>query len=194
MKKQVSIISTLFIIITFLCNSIFAIPANSTQIYSKKQSNGKIISYTLNGDEFISWATSLDGYTLLENSNGDIVYAIINQEGRMVKSNVLACDYQYRTIEDNIFLSSIKKGLFYNSSQIERFEQNRAQRYSSNSRNNTPTTGTPNFLVILVGFSDIPFNSANATTMQNQISQANYSVNGATGSVKDYFFDNSINI
>ncbi len=189
------LVKSLFSIILFLTafNYItIGAPADNTQILSKKQSNGKIISYTLNGDEFISWATSLDGYTLLENSNGDIVYAIINQEGRMVKSNVLACDYQYRTIEDNIFLSSIKKGLFYNSSQIERFEQNRAQRYSSNSRNNTPTTGTPNFLVILVGFSDIPFNSANATTMQNQISQANYTTNGATGSVKDYFYDNSM--
>lgn len=192
--KTANIFFSLLIIITFGCNSLFAIPADNTQILSKKQSNGKIISYTLNGDEFISWATSLDGYTLLGNGNGDIVYAVINETGQMVKSNVLACDYQYRTIEDNIFLSSIKKGLFYNSSQIERFEQNRTQRYSSNSRNNTPTTGTPNFLVILVGFSDIPFNSANATTMQNQISQANYTVNGATGSVKDYFFDNSMGI
>ena len=191
------LVKSLFSIILFLTafNYItIGAPADNTQILSKKQSNGKIISYTLNGDEFISWATSLDGYTLLGNGNGDIVYAVINETGQMVKSNVLACDYQYRTIEDNIFLSSIKKGLFYNSSQIERFEQNRTQRYSSNSRNNTPTTGTPNFLVILVGFSDIPFNSANATTMQNQISQANYTVNGATGSVKDYFFDNSMGI
>ena len=169
-------------------------PADNTQIFSKKQSNGKIISYTINGDEFISWATSLDGYTLLGNSNGDIVYAVINETGQMVKSNVLACDYQYRTIEDNIFLSTIKKGLFYNSSQIERFEQNRAQLYSDNSQNNTPTTGTPNFLVILVSFTDIPFNSANATTMQNQISQSNYTTSGATGSVKDYFFDNSMGL
>ena len=28
-------------------------PADNTQIFSKKQSNGKIISYTINGDEFI---------------------------------------------------------------------------------------------------------------------------------------------
>src|SRR5574344_3096704 len=98
------LVKSLFSIILFLTafNYItIGAPADNTQILSKKQSNGKIISYTLNGDEFISWATSLDGYTLLENSNGEIVYAIINQEGRMVKSNVLACDYQYRTIEDN---------------------------------------------------------------------------------------------
>ncbi|MBP1644510.1 MAG: family metalloprotease domain protein [Bacteroidetes bacterium] len=190
--KTINNLFSLIIIIAFACNSVFAIPADNTHIFSKKQSNGKIISYTLNGDEFISWATSLDGYTLLEKNNGDIVYAVVNEEGKLIKSDVLACDNQYRTIEDNIFLSTIKKGLFYNSTQIEQCKQNRVQRYSDNSRNYTPTTGTPNFLVILVSFADIPFNSANVTTMQNQISQANYTVNGATGSVKDYFFDNSM--
>ena len=167
-------------------------PADKTQIFSKKQSNGKIISYTLNGDEFITWATSIDGYTLLGDKNGEFVYAIIDEKGELSKSNILASDNQYRTIEDRLFLSSIKPGLFFNSSQLERFINNRAQRYSDNDINFTTTTGTPNFLVILVSFSDIAFNSANATTMQNQISQANYTTNGATGSVKDYFYDNSM--
>jgi len=167
-------------------------PADKTQIFSKKQSNGKIISYTLNGDEFITWATSIDGYTLLGDKNGEFVYAIIDEKGELSKSNILASDNQYRTIEDRLFLSSIKPGLFFNSSQLDRFINNRAQRYSDNDINFTTTTGTPNFLVILVSFSDIAFNSANATTMQNQISQANYTSNGATGSVKDYFYDNSM--
>lgn len=194
MIKTINNLLSFLIIIAFACNSVFAVPADNTQIFSKKQSNGKIISYTLNGDEFISWATSLDGYTLLEKNNGDIVYAVLNQEGKLIKSDVLACDSQYRTIEDNMFLSTIKKGLFFNSSQIERFKQNRAQRYSTNSINNAPTTGTPNFLVILVSFADVPFNSANATAMHNQISQTNYTANGATGSVKDYFLDNSMGV
>ena len=193
MKTIINLFS-LLIIIAFAYNSVFAIPADNTHVFSKKQSNGKVISYTLNGDEFISWATSLDGYTLLEKNNGDIVYAVLNEEGELIKSDVLACDSQYRTIEENIFLCTIKKGLFYNSSQIECFRQNRAQRYSSNTPNNIPTTGTPNFLVILVSFSDIPFNSTNATTMQNQISQSNYTASGAIGSVKDYFFDNSMGV
>ncbi|MFA5542048.1 MAG: M6 family metalloprotease domain-containing protein [Bacteroidales bacterium] len=189
--KAINYFISLFLI-TFLCNYVFAVPADKTQIYSKKQSNGKIISYTLNGDEFISWATSLDGYTLLEKNNGDIVYAVLNEEGKLIKSDVLACDNRYRTIEDNIFLSTIKKGLFFNSLQIERFKQNRVQRYSNNSPNNIPTTGNPNFLVILVSFADMPFNTANVSTMQNQISQTNYTAIGAVGSVKDYFFDNSM--
>lgn len=179
-------------IITFVSNSVFAIPADNTLIHSKKQSNGKIISYTLNGDEFIYWAKSLDGYTLLEKNNGDIVYAINDKDGKLIKSNVLACDYQYRTIEDNIFLNSIQKELFYHSSQIEIFKQNRFQRYSNYPIHYTPVTGTPNFLVILVSFADIAFDSTNATTMQNQISQSNYTANGVTGSVRDYFYDNSM--
>ena len=58
-------------------------PADKTQIFSKKQSNGKIISYTLNGDEFITWATSIDGYTLLGDKNGEFVYAIIDEKGEL---------------------------------------------------------------------------------------------------------------
>ena len=60
MKTIINLFS-LLIIIAFAYNSVFAIPADNTHVFSKKQSNGKVISYTLNGDEFISWATSLDG-------------------------------------------------------------------------------------------------------------------------------------
>ena len=192
MKKQVSIISTLFFILTFLCNSIFAIPANKNQIYSKKQSNGKIISYTLNGDEFISWAKSLDGYTLLNNDNGELVYAIINIEGELVTSNVLASNSEERTIEDNIFLSSIKPGLFFNSNQLEKIKERRNKRNSNKTIERIPTTGTPNFLVILVNYTDIVFDTLNARIMRDQINVSNYTSNNRTGSVKDYFYDNSM--
>ncbi|HHW79958.1 MAG TPA: M6 family metalloprotease domain-containing protein [Acholeplasmataceae bacterium] len=46
--------------------------------------------------------------------------------------------------------------------------------------------------MILISFSDIPFNAANATQMSDQISQSNYTAEGATGSVKDYYYDNSM--
>ncbi|MBP1644490.1 MAG: family metalloprotease domain protein [Bacteroidetes bacterium] len=167
-------------------------PADNSQIFSKKQTNGKIISYTLNGDEFISWATSLDGYTLLINNNGELVYAIKNKEGELVPSNVLATNYEERTIEDNIFLSSIKPGLFYSKTQLERVKQRRNERIRNKSTERIPTTGTPNFLVILVNFTDIAFDTSNVTIMKDQINISNYTTNNRTGSVKDYFFDNSM--
>ncbi|MFA7081873.1 MAG: M6 family metalloprotease domain-containing protein, partial [Bacteroidales bacterium] len=190
--KAFNIFLRVFFLLTLFHFGAFAAPADKTQTFSKKQANGKTITYTLNGDEFISWLTSTDGYTLFENQRQEIVYAIKDEDGKLKKSDILASDSEYRSGEELLFLSSISKGLFYNSSQLEVFEKIRAERYSSTQPNYIPTTGTPNFLVILVSFSDVSFNASNATKMSNQISQTNYTTDGATGSVKDYFFDNSM--
>ncbi|MBP6429109.1 MAG: M6 family metalloprotease domain-containing protein, partial [Bacteroidales bacterium] len=192
--KAFTIFIRVFFLLTLFHFGAFAAPADKTQTFSKKQANGKIITYTLNGDEFISWLTSTDGYTLFENQEQEIVYAIKDEDGKLKKSNVLACNSEYRSAQEILFLSTIEKGLFYNSSQLEVFRKNRAERYSSTQPNYIPTTGTPNFLVILVSFSDVSFNALNATKMSNQISQTNYTINGATGSVKDYYFDNSMGV
>ncbi|MBP1644491.1 MAG: family metalloprotease domain protein [Bacteroidetes bacterium] len=183
---------SLLIIITFVCNSLFAIPADNTKVFSKKQSNGKIISYSLNGDEFISWATSLDGYTLLNNNKGDLVYAIKNKEGELVPSDVLATNNEERTIEDKTFLSSIERRLFYSENQLERVKQKRNERIRNKTAERVPTTGTPNFLVILINYTDIAFDTSNVSIMKDQIKVSNYTANNRTGSVKDYFFDNSM--
>ncbi|MDD2191870.1 MAG: M6 family metalloprotease domain-containing protein [Bacteroidales bacterium] len=180
------------LLLTLFHSGLFAAPADKTRTFSKTQKNGKTITYTLNGDEFISWLTSLDGYTLLENQKQEIVYAIKDRDEGLIKSSVLATDPEYRSAEEILFLSSIKKGLFYSPSQLEVSRKNRETRYSENQPNYIPTTGTPNFLVILINYSDIPFNADNATKMSNQISQSNYTTDGATGSVKDYYFDNSM--
>jgi M6 family metalloprotease-like protein len=190
MKSRIIILSILLI---GLAVSSYAIPADK-RLLTKKQSNGKSISFTLNGDEFIAWANSIDGYTLIGNTNGELVYAMLNEKGDLVASSYLATNPQERTQEDKLFLNTIKPNLFYSNSQLSVFKQNRQERAESLSIERAPTTGTPNFLVILVSFSDIAFNQNNATTMQNQISQTNYTANGATGSVKDYFFDNSMGL
>ncbi len=174
--------------------SLFAIPADN-HLITKKQSNGKSISFTQKGDEFLSWAESIDGFTLMGNKNGELVYAIINEEGNLVPSEVLATNPEERTIEDKLFLNEIKTNLSFSKSQIAKVNLKREERSKAlTSIERAPTTGTPNFLVILVNFSDITFGSSNATTTQNQITQTNYTSNGATGSVKDYFFDNSMGV
>ena len=191
--KLLGIFLRTFLLLTIFHLGLFAAPADKTQTFSKQQSNGRTISYTLNGDEFIGWLNSIDGYTMFETSKGDIVYASKDEGGKLIKSNVLASDPQFRNADEILFLSSIQKGLFYNSSQLDDFKKKREERYSDNSAPYRTTTNNPNFLVILVNFSNMAFGSvSNATNMSNQITQANYTTNGATGSVKDYYFDNSM--
>lgn len=190
MKANKIILSVLLIVFTI---SSYAVPADK-RLITKKQSNGKSISFTLGGDEFISWATSIDGYTLIGNNSGELVYAMLNEKGDLIASSFLAANPNERTQEDKLFLNSLKPNLFYSKSQLSIFKEKRVEREESLSIERIPTTGTPNFLVILVNFSDIAFSQSNVTSMQNQITQTNYTANGATGSVRDYFFDNSMGL
>lgn len=58
--------------------------------------------------------------------------------------------------------------------------------------NNYPTTGKQEVLVILAEFSDLKFRTGNPRlSFDNMLNQAGYSENGATGSARDYFIDNS---
>ena len=171
--------------------NIFAIPANN-RIVTKKQSNGKHISFIQRGDEFLSWAESLDGYTLMGNKNGDYVYAIINKEGNLAPSEVLATNQEERTIGDKLFLNEINSNLSFSANQIAKAKLKAVRSNALPSIERTPTTGTPNFLVILVNFSDIAFDTSNVRIIRDQITVSNYTANGRTGSVKDYYYDNSM--
>ncbi|MFA7082447.1 MAG: M6 family metalloprotease domain-containing protein, partial [Bacteroidales bacterium] len=190
--KLINTFLRVFFLITLFHFGLFAAPANKTQTHTKTQPNGKTISYISNGDEFMSWLSSIDGYTMFENAKGEIVYATKDENAKLVKSNILASDPQQRSADEILFLSSIEKGIFYNTSQLDVFNKLREERYANTQENYIPTIGTPNFLVILVNFTDVTFNTANATKMSNQIKQTNYTTDGATGSVKDYFYDNSM--
>ena len=83
-------------------------------------------------------------------------------------------------------MATLPVNLFYSQNQIE------AMKAASPTAMITegakyPTHGTVKLLVILVGFSDLPFTYTNQDFV-NLVSQDNY--NG-TGSVKDYYRDNS---
>ncbi len=171
--------------------SIYAIPANNKPI-TIKQSDGRLLTYVLYGDEFLHWGKTLDGYTILRNREKQFTYALFNKENDLVASNVLATNANGRNGEDILFLNNIRPNLQFSLRQREKAVIERNEHYANLSIERISTTGTPNFLVILVNFTDTTFNTNNILPTINQISQANYTSNGATGSVKDYFYDNSM--
>lgn len=98
--------------------SIFAVPADKTPI-TIKQPNGKTLTFILQGDERINWAITLDEYSLLTDKNGNWVYAILDKNGDMIPSDVLACNKEERSKEELEFLENIKPNLFYSQKQID---------------------------------------------------------------------------
>ncbi len=120
MKKHIFILLTLFC----FCNTLFAVPAER-KLITITQSNGKELSYWLKGDEFIRWAETTDGYSLLRNSEGVWCYATLNKKGEMIASDIIACNPEERNVEEVIFLEKTDKNLFFSEEQLQFIRERR---------------------------------------------------------------------
>ena len=126
------------------------------------QPDGSVIMIRVHGDEFCHWVTDASGQVLEMGADG------------------------YYRPASSASLSSRRA-----AAQIRRAEAN-ARRRSSPAKAGI-ASGTKHFLVILVQFSDVKF--ADESTAQqdftNLLNQQGYSVNGGTGSARDFYYDNS---
>jgi M6 family metalloprotease-like protein len=184
MKKNFDFVKYFFafLIFFFVSSQLMAIPADTT-MKSKRQSDNRLLDFYLIGDEFVNFARSIDNYTLLLNENGDYCYAYLNENGDLVASSYLASNPNQRTKTEIDFLSSINKRLTFSDNQIT----NRKSAFQK-IETNYPTTGNNNLLIILVSFADRAF-TYTREDFDSLASQPGYSRNGATGSVKDYYYD-----
>ncbi len=155
------------------------------------QPDGTTITIMLKGDEHTKWAVTSDGYTLLSNSKGYFEYATNNRQGDLVPSGVVAKNIENRTVVDKLFLSKISKGISYSKEQLQ-ILRSISNIKRSEAKKAFPTTGNRKLICILMGFKDKPF-SKTQTDFDNLFNQLNYTVNGATGSVKDFYLENSYN-
>lgn len=182
-----------FIFVFVLAINLFAIPASKTPI-TIKQTNGKTLSFILQGDEKLRWAISLDSYTLLTNKDGHYVYAILDENEYLIPSNVLASNEEERDENENIFLVNINKGLFFNPVQIQDFKQvyedDKLLQKKPGDANTSPISqvGNKEMLIILVDFQDKPF-TYSRLDFDNKYNQIGCSDYNATGSAKDYYYD-----
>jgi M6 family metalloprotease-like protein len=183
-----------FLLLFLLAISLFQ-TGFSSPAYPKRvkftQPDGSTITITLKGDEHNKWAVTSDGYTLLSNSKGFFEYAINDNRGYLIPSGVVAKDIDKRTTEDKEILSKTKKGLFYSKEQLQMLKSIRAIK-AKEAQKSFPTTGNRKLICILMGFKDKAFTKTQAD-FNNLFNQTNYTTNGATGSVKDYYLENSYN-
>ena len=155
------------------------------------QSDGTIITITLKGDEVVHWAETSDGYSILFNANGDYEYAMHDSKGDLVPSGILVKEQPSVLLSQNILFGSIQKGLTYSDSQISIMKKIRDIQQAESAKA-FPTTGNRKLVCLLVGFKDKAFTKTK-TDIQNLFNQVGYSAGGASGSVKDYYLENSWN-
>jgi hypothetical protein len=113
MTKRLSLILLLGIVCAVTHNS-WAVPAVPWPV-EKVQPDGTKVTVYLRGDEKVNWFESLDGYTLMYDSNKYLVYAEQDAKGSLVPSKV-------RLSKSNA-PKSLQKGLRYSAEQVNTLQQ-----------------------------------------------------------------------
>ena len=186
MKKIVS--SLLFFALAL---SAMAVPAYPDLVVFRQPGNRDItISIYLKGDEKVHWAETEDGYSLLHGDDGCLMYATKDENGDMVATDMIATEKEMRSAEVVEFLSKTPKHLRFSKRQIAEllsiWKQIDDSKKGPKSMSNV--LGEKKFLVILFAFNDKEF-IYNKMDIKRLFNQVNYSTNGSTGSVHDYYYD-----
>lgn len=183
------ILQTLLVIISmFFSQELFSINAYPYPI-EITQPDGSKITILLKGDENIKWTQTEDGFSIMRNAKGIFEYATLDSNNDMVPSGIKARNLKERTEKETSFLSKISKNIFYSKSQMGMLK-GISKIAIDNSQKVFPTTGTRKLVCILIGFQDVPFTKTKAD-FENLFNQVGYSADGATGSVYDYYKENS---
>jgi M6 family metalloprotease-like protein len=177
-----------------------AVPACPYPI-EQKQPDGSVITIMLKGDERVHWATSADGYTLLLNADGFYEYAQKTLSGDLELSGVRAHNPDKRTPDETGFLKKVTKDLRYSHEQVNLLKQvwdtkknilkSKEKSLKKGIRKANAATGTVHAPLVLVQFPGKPFTKSKQD-FEMLMNQPNYTANETiTGSVYDYFYDNS---
>jgi M6 family metalloprotease-like protein len=158
----------------------------------KIQPDGTEIIIIQRGDEKVHWMETPDGYTLLYDAERYVVYAVTDAEGNLIPSNV-----RYLGNRPGMpapatgGATPLQKGLRYSPAQIAVLRQLwEAAGAARQQAAPTPVLGVKKALCVLMEYPDMPMVKTKQN-FDNLLNQAGYSHDGAIGSVRDFYYENS---
>ena len=180
--------------------SMKAIPAHPGTI-KVQQPDGSFVTLRLVGDEWQHFQTTADGYSVVKNQQGYYVYAE-KKNGQLQATALVAHDEAERTVSEQAYLSTVKKyqapDMSERLAQERQLIQQRQQEILAGRRaQGNRATNYSNFrgLIILIEFNDKGFSREDypeiITDMVNKEGYSGFDNRVLTGSVHDYFSDNS---
>ena len=196
---KISSMRILFLLVILVLASVVnAVPADPC-VVTMRQPDGTYVNVVLHGDEWQSFYTTEDGYTIVMNSDGFFVYAFL-EKGKLKASQVVAHNASYRHQAEQSFLSGVSKYQVPEMTAQTARKRNEIKQKCGIRR--CPAPNDPRFLsenfrglVILVEFNDRKFSRDDSKAIFNDIiNKENYTgfdEEEYTGSVRDYFYDNS---
>ncbi len=196
MNKSVRACLLLFVMLLSV-GSMQAVPAHPGAV-RVQQPDGSFVTLRLHGDEWLNYTTTADGYTVVKDDRGCYVYAQM-KDGRLEATAQVAHDAEVRLESECVFLSGVSKHLkpaVNTVTAAKKLAVERGQRRTQAARR----AGEYNYnnfrgLIILVQFNDKAFSRDDyyevISNMVNQEGYTGYDNEQCTGSVVDYFKDNS---
>lgn len=178
-----------FCFLLLLTKTMDAVPARIYPI-EYRLPDGKTLTIQMYGDEYFYWVTTIDEYTLLLNKNGFYEYAVKNQDDNLVLSGVVAHDAAQRLPEEIAFVQTLSPFLTFSEAQLSVGKQMRKINNDRIKQSKFPALGTIKIPVLLIQFQDVHF-TYTKEDFELLMNQPDYNQFGATGSVRDYFLDNS---
>ena len=153
-----------------------------------RQPDGSFVKMKLMGDEFVHYGLTIDGYTLLSDSDGFMVYATKDGKGNMVPSRIRATDVNRRSSAAKMLLDAGGKGLTFSPEQNAKVNMAAKARMKSPQKKSESVSvkGDKKVLVILMAFPDKPFTKSNAD-FDKLMNIPGNNAEGAKGSVNDFY-------
>lgn len=190
LKDKILILS-LLLLLNIPTNKVFAVSAYPYPILLKQPDNTEL-TIQLIGDEFFHYSQTIDGLLIQQNGDGIFEYIELNSSGTQMLSGVKANDETKRTEKESEFTKKLKevkiKENWLNAQQIKFPNLVKENRSKVSLLNTTlSVTGTKKVLCILIGFQDRAFSKTQGQ-FNNLMNQSGYN---STGSVKDFYLENS---
>ena len=187
MKMKSFFLSVLLSFITF--TSVWAVKA-WPGLHTKAQADGTVLTYQVVGDEYCHALVTTDGFLLISESDGRICYARKATNGMLESSGMMAHDVKMRSENERVELSSWGVSDF---SEMYKQHTLGAQRAIKRLPGQTfPTTGNLKGIILLVEFADNEMQEGHGKELFHQLmNDKGCTLEGATGSARDYFVDQS---
>jgi M6 family metalloprotease-like protein len=152
-----------------------------------KQPDGTTVKVYLLGDERMKYAETEDGYTLMNNKKGYLEYAAPDKNGDIAPCGIVAKNSANRDNKTKTRLAKIPKHIQYSKAQrTMRMKIRQIIDSEQKLQKAFPSTGTRKLICILMNFNDVSL-SRTKTDFDNLFNQTGFNLEGATGSVHDYF-------
>ncbi len=188
----------LFCLLFCHAEKMLAIKANPRPV-TVKQPDGTSVTVRIHGDENFHYTTTLDGYLIKRDKDGFFKYVNFDAEKKFQNISVQKVSNADQRSEAEIkFLSNLSPVRKYQSELLNsRSNLRKAPEKILSKKITSPVQPIENggkesqYLVILVNFKDKAFHFE-SSDFDRWLNEKGYSVDGGTGSVKDYYRDNSM--